>query len=105
MSLPKDIQHLSPAEVASAVRNGGVTIVDVREPPEFAAEHIEGALLFPLSRFNPGLLPGGKLIFQCGSGKRSLAALQRCHDSGLDYTAHLAGGLQAWKQAGLPTSK
>ena len=105
MTHPKDIQHLTPAEVATALRNGGVTLIDVREPPEFVAEHIEGAMLFPLSRFTPGLLPGGKLIFQCGSGKRSLTALQRCLDAGEPHTAHLAGGLEAWKQAGLPTAK
>lgn len=99
------VQHLSAAEVAQQLRAGGCHLVDVREPPEFAAERIEGALLHPLSSFDPASLPPGRIIFHCGSGKRSQAAIERCRAAGLAHSAHMAGGLQAWKQAGLPTSQ
>ncbi|MEJ0048024.1 MAG: rhodanese-like domain-containing protein [Rhodospirillales bacterium] len=92
-----------PAELCGMLLEPGVVLVDVREPAEYAAEHIEGAVLYPLSGFDPARLPAGRLVFQCGSGKRSLVALQRALAAGAQHAAHLAGGLLAWKRAGLPT--
>jgi len=97
------VQNLTPLELKAALATGNVTLVDVREPAEFAAAHIEGAVLHPLSTFNPASLPPGRVIFSCGSGKRSLMALQRSQAAGLAVDSHLAGGLLAWQQAGLPT--
>ncbi len=98
-------RDLSPAAVKALVESGAVTLVDVREAPEFAAEHIAGAVLHPLSSFDPMALPPGRLVFQCGIGKRSLAALERCAAAGVAQGQHLQGGLAAWKQAGLPTRR
>jgi len=103
MSLDGSVRNLSPAELASMLRDGTAVLVDVREAGEFAAEHIAGAVLHPLSTFDPGTLPAGPVVFQCGSGKRSLTAIARATAAGLPYRAHLAGGLMAWKSAGLPT--
>jgi len=97
-----DIQNLSPAELAALLARGGTTLVDVREPAEFAAAHIEGAVLRPLSSFDPAALPPGPIVFQCGSGKRSLTAMQAAQAAGLPHNAHLQGGLQAWHREGRP---
>jgi rhodanese-related sulfurtransferase len=98
------LQDLSPAAVAERVAHEGAVLIDVREPAEFSAEHIDGAQLFPLSTFDPNMLPKDlPLIFQCGTGKRSAMAVARAQQAGLAHSAHLAGGLQAWKAAGLPT--
>jgi len=97
------IQDLSPTEVADRIKKGAV-LIDVREPAEFDAEHIEGAKLFPLSTFDPNQLPKDvPLIFNCGIGKRSAMALARAQQAGYAHNAHLAGGLAAWKAAGLTT--
>lgn len=96
-------KNLTASELNALLHGNEVTLIDVREPAEFAAERIEGAILHPLSTFDPAKLPPGPLVFQCGVGKRSLAALQRYQAAGLDGGRHLAGGLGAWKQAGLPT--
>jgi rhodanese-related sulfurtransferase len=104
MSAGTPQQDLSPAEVSALLQAGAVTLVDVREPAEYAAERIEGAVLHPLSRFDPHTLPAGPLVFQCGVGKRSLAALQRHEAAGFAPAQHLAGGLAAWKRAGLKTT-
>ena len=98
-------QDLTPAEVKALLDSGTITLVDVREPAEFAAERIEGAVLHPLSSFDPAALPPGRLVFQCGVGKRSLMALQRRAAAGFGQGQHLQGGLAAWKQAGLPTQR
>jgi rhodanese-related sulfurtransferase len=42
-------------------------------------------------------------VFQCGSGKRSATAVERCQAQHLHFDAHLAGGIAAWRAAGLPT--
>jgi rhodanese-related sulfurtransferase len=97
------IQDLNPEQVAARMKDGAV-LVDVREPAEFEAEHIDGAKLFPLSTFDPNQLPKNvPLIFNCGIGKRSALAVVRTQQAGYAHDTHLAGGLAAWKAAGLPT--
>lgn len=98
------IRNLTASEVAAQLKAGGVELVDVREPAEFAAERIRGSVLHPLSTFDPHALPKNiEIIFQCGTGKRSAMAAARAQAAGITHAAHLAGGLQAWKAAGLPT--
>lgn len=100
------LEELKPREVHDLLAAGRIVLIDVREPAEYAAERIHGAMLFPLSTFDPAALPdpgGRRLVFQCGSGKRSALAVERCRHAGLNVDAHLSGGIAAWKQAGLAT--
>ncbi len=100
------IENLDPQDVARRLAERSVILIDVREPTEYAAERIHGALLYPLSTFDPLALPDPedkKIVFQCGSGVRSAKAVARCRDAGLAYNSHMKGGIQAWKAAGLPT--
>ena len=102
----KKTRNLTPREVHDSLQAGRIVLIDVREPGEYESERIHGALLFPLSTFDAAALPDPddkQLVFQCGSGKRSAMAVDRCRKAGLDVDAHLAGGIMAWKQAGLPT--
>ncbi len=103
--MTQEVQNLSPAEVAELVRQNQVVLVDVREPVEFFADRIEGAVLVPLSSFDPFRLPKGNVVFMCGIGQRSRRAIQLSAGAGLDHHAHLEGGLAAWKAAGLPTTQ
>lgn len=82
-----------------------VLLVDVREPSEFAGEHIEGAICLPLSTFDPDKIPQGekKLVLYCESSIRSGQAAQRLLAAGFEQVAHLQGGLNIWKQMGYPT--
>ncbi len=100
------LRDLTPAELHALMQKGDALLIDVREPDEYAAMRIHGALNFPLSTFDPQALPdhaGRTVVFQCGSGKRSATAVQRCQAAGLGFDAHLAGGIMAWRGAGLPT--
>lgn len=100
-------RDLTPNEVHAMLQRGEIVLIDVREPAEFAAERIHGALNFPLSTFDPKALPDlgdiRGLVFQCGSGKRSATAVERCLGAGVKLDSHMAGGIAAWRQAGLPT--
>lgn len=98
-------QDLEPAEVARRMAERAILLIDVREPDEYAAERIHGAMLCPLSTFDPRALPetvDGKIVFQCGSGMRSVKALAAAREAGVAALGHLAGGIKAWKAAGLP---
>jgi rhodanese-related sulfurtransferase len=99
-------RDLRPEQIRAALDAHEILLVDVREPHEFAAERIHGAVNAPLSTFDPHRLPdaGGRtVVLQCGSGKRSATAIDQCRKAGRAVDAHLAGGIVAWKAAGLPT--
>lgn len=86
---------------------GRTVLIDVREPDEHAAERIGGSTLAPLSRLDAGMLGAidcDRILLHCKGGKRSAEALGLLRASGLQTPAYsLAGGIQAWKGAGLPT--
>jgi rhodanese-related sulfurtransferase len=100
----KSLTDATPEQVHAWLNNGEILLVDVREANEFAFERIHGALLYPLSTFDPKALPteGRKLVLHCGSGKRSTMAAHKLQAAGHGHLTHLAGGIQAWKAAGLP---
>lgn len=100
------LKNLSPQDIARWLAERSVVLIDVREPHEYEAERIPGALLYPLSTFDPKALPeieNRKIVFHCGSGMRSAKAVAACEAAGLPFDSHMQGGIQAWKQAGLPT--
>ncbi|MFZ3359437.1 MAG: rhodanese-like domain-containing protein [Xanthobacteraceae bacterium] len=100
------VRDLTPQEVARGLEEGRIVLVDVREPNETALERIPGAVLVPLSEFDPAAIPepsGRDVVFTCRSGRRSVTASLAAQDQGFAYGAHLAGGILAWKAAGLPT--
>ncbi len=106
MSARPSLREITAADVALGLRDHSLLLVDVREPAEFAAERIHGALLFPLSSFDPAALPADgsrPVVFHCGSGKRSAVAVGRCLEAGVPAFTHMKGGLIAWKAAGQPT--
>ena len=100
------VRDLTPQEVARGMEEGKVVLVDVREPNETAVERFPGAVLVPLSSFDPATIPappGSEVVFACRSGRRSATASLAAQEQGFNYNAHLAGGILAWKAAGLPT--
>ena len=106
MTYLPDHRDLTPAELQTALSDNGIALIDVRETNEFAAERITGALNYPLSTFDPSTLPVGKpVVLSCAGGVRSLRAMDQCQVQGLDVAHHLAGGINAWKAAGLPTER
>jgi rhodanese-related sulfurtransferase len=100
------VRDLTPAEVSRGLAEGRMLLVDVREPNETALERFPGAFLAPLSAFDPAAIPaeaGREVVFACRSGRRSVTASLAAQEQGFAYGAHLAGGILAWKAAGLPT--
>ena len=101
-----EVQNLTPEEVARGLTEGRMLLVDVRELNETDAESYPDAVIVPLSAFDPTAIPdpkGKQVVFACRSGRRSITASVAAQDAGFPYKSHLAGGIIAWKAAGLPT--
>lgn len=99
-------KDLTPHQVKTALDAQEILLIDVREPDEFAAERIEGAVNVPLSSLDPACLPdavGKTVVLQCAGGMRSGMAVDKCRMAGHAIDTHLAGGLAAWRATGLPT--
>ena len=100
------VHDLAAEEVSRGMAEGRYLLVDVREPNEVAVDAYPGAVVVPLSTFDPTDIPdpkGKEVVFACRSGKRSVTASLAAQAGGLAYDKHLAGGMLAWQAAGLPT--
>ena len=100
------VNNLTPQEVAQGLAEGRILLVDVREPNEVAVESYPQALVVPMSQFDPAAIPdpaGKEVVFACRSGRRSVTASLAAQEAGFPYVSHLAGGILAWKAAGLTT--
>lgn len=87
-------------------RRGELQIVDVREPNEWLAGRIDGAVHIPLNDILAGgergvLDPERPVVLVCKTGNRSEVATLMLKARGFD--AHnLEGGMEAWQAEGLP---
>jgi len=100
------VHNLTPEDVACGLAAGRMLLVDVRERNEVALERYPTAVVVPLSSFDPAAIPdpqGKQVVFACRSGRRSITASLAAQEQGYPYDAHLAGGILAWKAAGLDT--
>jgi rhodanese-related sulfurtransferase len=98
--------RLSAHDLAHQLAARDATVIDVREPMEYASGHITGSLNVPLSRITQADLPSGPLVLVCQSGNRSARALTQLIRKGHPHpVADLMGGVPAWQQAGFPLRK
>jgi rhodanese-related sulfurtransferase len=97
--------EVTPDDVKQRMADGTVQVIDVREQYEWDAGRIPGdvrhIVLERLSSEASTIDQGTPVVFQCRLGARSMMAAQAFRRAG--YEAYsLAGGLQAWHDAGLP---
>lgn len=114
VSASKRIRNLTPRDVQIQMAMQGARLIDVREPEELPEQgwvdgsvHVPRGLLefwadpaSPLHR--PELDPARPTIVYCSAGSRSALAVETLQWLGYRDVSHLAGGIAAWKQAGLP---
>lgn len=82
-----------------------VEVLDVREPWEWQAGHIQGATHIPMDEIPNRLdeLGDGPIVSVCRSGNRSDQVAKFLRRKGFD-AENLDGGMKAWAKAGLPFS-
>ncbi|MDF2626360.1 MAG: sulfurtransferase [Symbiobacteriaceae bacterium] len=77
-------------------------LVDVREPKEYDAGHIPGAVNLPLSRLpeeSAGWSRDREIYVVCGGGQRSVLAARRLMAMGFAKVANVDGGMRRWPWA------
>lgn len=99
---------ISPADLQALIKSGAntFTIVDVRDPEEFAEGHIPGAINIPVASFAAGsgvLDKKKKIITTCNSGGRSYNAYRKLMKLGYKDIGQAI--FADWKEAGLPVEK
>lgn len=96
--IPTTRVDLLPAELPE-----DVTVLDVREPDEWAAGHVEGALHVPLGTLPERVheLPEGRILVVCKVGGRSAQAAMWLGQQGHE-AINLDGGMLEWQAAGRP---
>ena len=96
---------IEPKALKRRLDEGSAILIDVREASEYAREHIAGARLVPLSaieRHDVEREPGKAVVFYCRSGNRTTVNAGKLLAKD-PAACVLAGGVEAWKAAGLPT--
>ncbi len=86
----------------------GVTICDIRTPQEFAREHIPSSINVPMDQlksFDFSKFREKNMLFLCHSGMRTRNAMHIISAKNFSQAACLEGGLEKWKEAGLPVEK
>jgi len=106
----KKITEISASDAATKAKSDDAVIIDVREKDEFDESHIPDAV-----HMSRGMLEmeveeqfpdrNTEIICHCGGGGRSALAAETLQAMGYKNVRSMAGGLKAWKAAGLPTTK
>jgi sulfur-carrier protein adenylyltransferase/sulfurtransferase len=96
------VRSISARELAQQLADAAtrMQLLDVREPDEFAAGHIDGAINQPMSRIEQsGLKLAGSepMVFVCRSGVRSARAAALALRAGRRDVHQLEGGLLRWQ--------
>jgi len=99
------ITHLSNQQLKKALATGSDLLIDIREPDEFAAGHIKGAvniprgvLIFKIAKKIKDT--NTRMILYCKSGSRSALSTLTLNNLGYKNTVDLAGGIKGWASKG-----
>lgn len=99
------VPQVSPQALAARLAAGEILVVDVRNRSEWDAGHLKGAHHVPLATLTDhrAELPTDRpLVVQCETGSRSAVAASVLRSHGFTDVTNAAGGLEAWRSAGLP---
>lgn len=99
-----DAPSVDPLE-ARRRQAAGALVIDVREPEEWAAGHVSGAVHLPMGQLPTrlGEIPRDReVLLICRSGNRSGQAQRLLRAQGYANAINVAGGTTAWTRAGLP---
>jgi len=101
------INETSVDDLAAAREAGDVTLIDVRNPDEYAQGHIPGAHLIPLPELTERLaeVPSGRQVHVvCQSGGRSAQGAELLVQHGISAVS-VAGGTKGWIASGRQVEK
>ena len=102
--------RLSTLQATRLINDSDAVIIDIRDQAEFAGGHIANAKNIPAKVMDErkaeiDKLKGKPVIVSCDTGTRASAGADKLRALGLTEVFTLQGGLNAWRDAGLPVSK
>ena len=104
------ITEISASEAQKQVENGNAVLIDVREESEWkqgraaGAQHLSrGVIEVEIEDQIPDV--NQPIICYCGGGGRSALVAENLQKMGYRNVRSLAGGMRAWDEAGLPTTR
>lgn len=99
-----ELTPVSPRK-AAALQKSGAVFVDIREAYEHNARRIEGSQSAPLTALPMKLADTSvPVVFYCQTGTRTVEAADKLKAIASSGSFQIAGGLDAWMQAGLPVT-
>lgn len=109
-SMPDDWFTIKDVAAEKEITTGVPLVLDVREPAEFAAEHIPRSKNISIRHLlkDTQALPADKtapILVYCKTGHRGAVALAALRMVGYSNVRSIYGGLEGWKAAGFPVAK
>ncbi|MEH0155705.1 MBL fold metallo-hydrolase [Limibacter armeniacum] len=98
------IKSIPATALEEKMKEGTVSILDVRNPNEYLSQHIEGAVNFPLDYINEHLNELDKdqpFYLHCAGGYRSMIATSILRKQGYHNIVDVTGGFGAIKETGI----
>jgi rhodanese-related sulfurtransferase len=93
--------EISPSQVKAMQQRGeSFALLDVREPWEYQASHLEGTIHIPMgdipSRAHQELDPEKHIVVMCHRGVRSLTVANWLRQQGFEKAQSMRGGIDGW---------
>lgn len=110
------VPEVTPEETLARLSEPNLLLLDVREPDEFEAGHLPGAVNLPRGwvevkvdlehpKRDPALADRERpVICYCGGGHRSALAARAMQEMGFTNVVSMAEGWTGWTKRGLPTA-
>ena len=97
---PQGYVNITADELKAMIDAGeNFALLDVREPYEYEAGHINGAKLLPVGEIEERwheLDPAREIVIYCRGGRRSAIAAEKLIDLGFKNVKNLIGGILDW---------
>ena len=103
-----DDNDTTPEAAYAALRDNGASLIDVREPWEYEEARIPGSVLIPLGEVPDRVadIPDDRDVFvHCRTGGRSARAVAYLREHGRPRAYNVTGGIERWREAGLPVNE
>jgi rhodanese-related sulfurtransferase len=106
---PIEVPEVNPVQVYGMMQAGEeITLLDVRQRWDHAAQHPAGSISLPLNELPyrlDELEPGKHYVLSCYHGYTSLDGAAFLIEKGFTQVESLRGGFAAWAAAGLPVKR
>jgi monothiol glutaredoxin len=95
---PPPVKQMTVQELAEGLKNGDVTLVDIRAESERASASIDGALVLdrPTMEKLEAMPKDSRMAFLCHHGNSSMGAAEHFRKQGFTDVNNVTGGIHAW---------